>query len=59
MLKNYKTSIAALLTLVCIVLNFANVITTEQLVIGTGLLTSIGLVVAKDADREHRAKNIE
>ena len=46
---NHKTSFPALAALVLVGLNFANVITIEQLTVSVSVLASVGLFAAKDA----------
>jgi len=48
-LINYKTSIPAILGLVAVGLYWSNVITQEQFMTGIALLTTVGLIGAKDA----------
>lgn len=48
-LINYKTSIPAILGLVAVGLYWSNVITQEQFLTGIALLTTVGLIGAKDA----------
>ncbi len=48
-LINYKTSIPAVLGLVAVGLYWSNVITQEQFMTGIALLTTVGLIGAKDA----------
>lgn len=48
LLKNYKTSIPALLGIVAIGMYFFDYINSEQLTIGIGALGSLGLLAAKD-----------
>lgn len=45
---NFKTSIPALLGLVCVGLYFTNYIDEKQLSIGVATLVSLGLLGAKD-----------
>ena len=48
-LINYKTSIPAILGLVAVGLYWSNIITQEQFMTGIALLTTVGLIGAKDA----------
>lgn len=50
-LKNYKTSIPAIMALIAVGLYWKGYITTEQLTVGVGVLTSVGLFGAKDANK--------
>jgi len=45
---NYKTTIPALLGLVAVTVYWMGYITTEQFSVGIALLTSLGLLGAKD-----------
>lgn len=47
-LTNYKTSIPALLGLVCVGLYFGDLITEKQLTVGVTTLLSLGVLGAKD-----------
>jgi hypothetical protein len=47
--KNYKTTLMAVLALACVGLYFFDYISTEQFTLGTALLTSAGLLIARDA----------
>jgi hypothetical protein len=49
-IKNYKTSIPAILGLVAVILYWTGFINTEQLTTGMAVLTGLGLLGAKDAD---------
>lgn len=50
-IKNFKTSISGVLVIICIILNFCNVITVEQLTVSTGLFVSLGLLASKDSEK--------
>lgn len=50
LLKNYKTTIPAVLGIVSVAVYWAGYITTEQFTTGIALLTTVGLLGAKDYD---------
>lgn len=50
-LKNYKTSVPAILGLIAVGLNYAGIITIEQLTVGVSVLVSVGLIGAKDSEK--------
>jgi len=49
--NNYKTSIPAIGIVVCVIIYWSNIITSEQFTLGTGLLVSAGLLGAKDIEK--------
>lgn len=51
-IKNYKTSIPGLLAFVAVGLMWKGYITAEQLTIGIATLSGLGLLGAKDANKE-------
>jgi hypothetical protein len=51
-LKNYKTTIAAILTLISVILYWCRIIDTEKFITGTALLISSGLILSKDYDNK-------
>jgi hypothetical protein len=48
--KNYKTTLPGAALVVCVIIYWCNIITTEQFVTGTAALTGLGLLGAKDLD---------
>jgi hypothetical protein len=50
-LKNYKTAIPGILTLVSVGLYFFDIIDSNQLLTGIGVLVSAGLIASKDAKK--------
>ena len=50
--SNFKTSVPAILGLVCVGLYFTNYIDDKQLAVGVATLVSLGLLGAKDHNKQ-------
>jgi len=50
-LKNWKTTLSGVLIAGLAFVNYKGFITTDELLLITSLLTSLGLIVAKDGDK--------